>query len=334
MEITPCCEEQIPKILELWKNQYQAELSDRGPRPNTWILRSSEIKAFLRKQSGSAHFAVATRGGEVLGYMFFQVFPFHGEATAFCPIMGHAEKGARREVLEYLYQNLSEELVAKGVLSHVITYFAHDKAFEDAVFALGFGLMVIDAFRDTKPIQAITNPAGVQFLKATQDNICDLKALADESLEYYIRAPIFLNRRSEPKEYYQGLLNSSDKAVYLAFVEEEPVGVMSVRRNKELRFVDLCDIKTALIDEVGAYIKPAYRGRDIGTTLLSMCFEWCRLNEINMVHVDFESANLRARSFWLKFFTETMKSVRRTVYSDVLSTQHRDSKKNGETKKS
>jgi len=330
MEITPYCEEHMPEILELWKNQYQAELSEKGFLPNTWSLRSNEIKAFLRGQSGHEHFAVATKGGEVVGYMFFQVFPFHGEATAFCPIMGHAEKGARREVLERLYQNLSEGLVAKGVLSHIITYFAHDKVVEDAVFALGFGLVVIDAFRSTKCIQSISSPVGVKIVKATPDNVCDVKALGEESREYYSRAPIFLNRSSKPQEYYQGLLDSSDVAVYLAFVDEQPVGFMGVRRNKELRFVDLCDTKTALIDEVGAYTKPAYRGRDIGTTLLSRCLEWCRLNEITVVHVDFESANLLARSFWLKFFTETLKSAKRTVYSDALSSQQCDIKKNRE----
>ena len=330
MEIKPYCEEHMPEILELWKNQYQAELSEKGFLPNMWRLRSNEIKAFLRGQSGHEHFAVATKGGEVVGYMFFQVFPFHGEATAFCPIMGHAEKGARREVLERLYQSLSEGLVAKGVLSHIITYFAHDKVVEDAVFALGFGLVVIDAFRSTKCIQSISSPVGVKIVKATPDNVCDVKALGEESREYYSRAPIFLNRSSKPQEYYQGLLDSSDVAVYLAFVDEQPVGFMGVRRNKELRFVDLCDTKTALIDEVGAYTKPAYRGRDIGTTLLSRCLEWCRLNEITVVHVDFESANLLARSFWLKFFTETLKSAKRTVYSDALSSQQCDIKKNRE----
>jgi len=155
MEITPYCEEHMPEILELWKNQYQAELSDKGAMPNTWSLRSNEIEAFLRRQSGYEHFAIARKGGEVIGYMFFQVFPFHREATAFCPIMGHAEKRDKREVLERLYQNLSEGLVAKGVLSHAITYFSHDKVVEDVVFALGFGLIVIDAFRDTKNIQSI-----------------------------------------------------------------------------------------------------------------------------------------------------------------------------------
>jgi GNAT superfamily N-acetyltransferase len=76
-----------------------------------------------------------------------------------------------------------------------------------------------------------------------------------------------------------------------------------------------------LIDEIGAYIEPAYRGRGIGRTLLSKCVEWCQLNEIPWIHVDFESANILARPFWLRFFTETMRSVRCTIYKDVLFTQ-------------
>jgi hypothetical protein len=66
----------------------------------------------------------------------------------------------------------------------------------------------------------------------------EVKALGEESREYYIHAPIFLTRVSESQEHYQNLLGSNDMAIYLAFIEKKPVGFMSVRRNKELRFID------------------------------------------------------------------------------------------------
>jgi hypothetical protein len=246
IEIVSYSKEHISEIRKLWEAQYQVELSTTAVLPNTWGSWKREVEAFLRKQSGSKHFAVAKRGGEVVGYMLFQAFSFHGEATAFCPIIGHAEKEEiRREVLERLYQDLSE-----GIISHAITYFAHDKNLEETVFTLGFGMIVIDAFRDIDTLRPSTLCATI--VQSTQDNLYALKALGEESRDYYVRAPIFLTRDSESQEYYRDLLSSKEMAIYLAFTENEPVGFMSTRRNKELSFLDLCDTDTALIDEIGA----------------------------------------------------------------------------------
>ena len=206
-------------------------------------------------------------------------------------------------------------------MSQAITYFAHDKVLEETVFSLGFGMIVIDAFSKTSSIQ--TRGVEAKIAKATLKDSYVLEVLGKKSREYYRCAPIFLTRNNESQQYYQDLLSRDDMAIYLAYIGEKPVGFMSVRRNGKLRFIDLCDINTALIDEIGAYIEPAYRGRGIGMTLLSKCVEWCQHNEIPRIHVDFESANILARPFWLEFFTETMRSVRRTIYKDVLSTRAR-----------
>ena len=320
IEIVSYSDHYLPEMWELWKTQYQAEFSTATVMPETSVKSKREVEAFLKKGADSRFVAVARKESEVVGYMFFQVFPFHGDLTAFCPIIAHAEtKEIRRTVFEKLYSHLSAALFDRGIRNHVVTYFAHDEALDSTVFALGFGMIVIDAFRDTQSISSRADSFGIT--KATPNETHALEVLGEKSREYYLDAPIFLNRDKESKQYYRDLLSRDDMAIYIASIDGNQVGFMSVRRNKDLRFIDLCDPSTAMIDKIGAYIEPEYRRRGIGTCLLSRCVEWCRLNGMRRIHVDFESANVPGRSFWLEFFTETMRSAKRTVHKDVLTGQ-------------
>ena len=316
IQIVSYSDNYLPEMWKLWKTQYQMESSKTAVLPKTWIKSKREVEAYLKKKSSSRFFAVAMKGSTVVGYMFFEVFPFHGDLTAFCPVIAHAEtKAIRRTVFENLYSHLSAMMVDEGIVNHAVTYFAHDKTLETTVFTLGFGIIVIDAFGDTRNMPSNANSA--EIMKATLNDIHAVASLGEKSHGYYLSAPIFLNRDKEPHRYYRDLLSRDDMAIYLASVEGKPAGFMSVRINRDLRFINLCDHTTAMIDEIGAYIEPEYRQKGIGTRLLSKCVEWCQLNKIHQIHVDFESANIPGRSFWLKSFTETMHSARRNVYKDV-----------------
>ena len=316
IEITPFTEGHLLDMWRLWKAQYTKELSVSEALPASWSLKGEEIRAFLRKSAASKYFVVAKIGGRVVGHMLFQVFPFHGETTAFCPITGHAERvGMRGEVLEALYTRLSERLVADGVRSHCITFFAHDDVIEKTAFQLGFGMIVIDAFRGAGAIGTVQ---GSRKRQATMADLETVRALGEESCGYYRSAPIFLVRKKEQAdEYYARYLGNPDRALFLAFSGSQAVGFMSVCRGEGLNYYDLSDTETALIDEMGAYIKPGHRGRGLGKALLAECIGWCQRSQIQRIHVDFESANLAARSFWLRHFAETARSVRRAVYKDI-----------------
>lgn len=260
----------------------------------------------------------ARKDHETVGYMLFNVFPFHDELTAFCPIIAHAaQKNQRRQIFERLYQNLSSELVAKGIPNHTITYFVNDAGLQETVFGLGFGLIVVDAFRGLDSIAY--DASNVNIVEADPSRVEVVMGLGEEARGYYLEAPLFLSQKERSREYYEGLFEK-DTALFLAFRDTVPVGIMQIRKNKELDAITLCDINTGLIDHLGAYVKPEYRSQGIGKALLSKCIRWCQNRDITRIHVDFESANLSGRSFWPKYFTATMHSVRRNIYSDAVRT--------------
>ncbi|WXG47549.1 MAG: GNAT family N-acetyltransferase [Candidatus Atabeyarchaeum deiterrae] len=318
-DIVPLSGAHLSEIWILWKAQYKEELSAGGKIPNRWDSYREEIQSLLRKRVKSDYAMVAETRNEIVGYMFFDVFPFHNEQTAFCPIIGHATKQAhRREISEKLYQSLSKKLVTDGILNHTITYFAHDEGLKETVFELGFGLIVVDAFRGLNTFSS--SVSSINIIRADSSHIDVVEALGEEARGYYLEAPLFLTRKKQPHDYYHRLF-SEDAAIFLAFSRNEPVGLMQIRKNKELDPMTLSDTNTGLIDQMGAYIKPTFRRQGIGRALLLKCVQWCQHRGITRIHVDFESANLSARPFWLEYFTAALHSARRTVYRDILGPQ-------------
>ena len=314
--VVPLSEIHFPEIWLLWKTQYEEEQTVVGAMPDTWGSYREQIGCFLRKRVNSDYVMVAKNRSEIIGYMFFDAFPFHKEMTAFCPIIGHAAKQThRRQIFEKLYQALSKKLVFNGILNHVFTYFAHDRDLKETVFELGFGMIVMDAFRGLNTFPS--DDSEVKIVQAGLNHLDIVKAIGEASHGYYLKAPLFLTREKQSREYYRNLLNDEDSAIFLAFSNNEPVGFMSIRKNEELDAITLCDSNTGLIDQIGAYIKPTYRGHGIGRALLLECIQWCQRHNIHQIHVDFESANLLARPFWLKYFTVAMHSVKRTIYQDI-----------------
>jgi GNAT superfamily N-acetyltransferase len=310
-------EAHLSELWRLWKIQYEEERSVTPSMPNTWSSRRESVESFLKGQTASEFAMVAQASDEIVGYMLFENFPFHGESTGFCSVTGHAEKHEyRRQVFEKLYQALSEKLAKKGVLNHAITYFAHDQVLKETVFELGFGMIVTDAFRKPDPLPASNST--LRIVQADPSQLDIVEALGDESREFYLEAPLFLKKKKQSRDYYRSLFDEQDSAILLAFIKDEPVGFMNIRKNKELDLMTLCDLNTGMIDPLGAFIKPAYRGRGIGKALLSKCIEWCENSDISQIHVDFESANLLARPFWPKYFTVAMNSVKRTLNKDAI----------------
>ena len=317
--VTPFSETHLPDAWLLWKKQYEEELSASHALPDGWNKNREEIQSFLRKRMNSGYSMVASNGNDIIGYMLFDIFPFHGETTAFCPIIGHAAlRQYRRQIFEELYQSLSKALVTKGIMNHIVTYFAHDEGLEESVFELGFGLIVVDAFCGLNRI--ISGNSGIDIVQADSGHVEVIERLGEESRGFYLEPPLFLTREKRSHEHYDKLFGK-DSAIFLAFKDGEPIGIMQIRKNKELDAITLCDMNTGLIDQMGAYIKPKHRRRGIGTALLLRCVQWCQNRGIPRIHADFESANLSGRSFWLKHFTAAMHSARRTIYPDALRTQ-------------
>jgi GNAT superfamily N-acetyltransferase len=316
IEIEPMRDEHVKPSIELWKKQYRAAKHSVPVLPEKWVNDFTAITAFLKEHAGTGRGLVAKTKGDMVGYMVYDVFSFHGADTAFCPVMGHASVESRRaRIYQEMYRCLSDVWVGNAILDHIISFFSADPHLRQALFNLGFGLYVVDAFRSTDPVDS---DGEASIRQASLKDVEDLACLGEESRRYYRESPIFLVRRKQKRGYYEDFIRIKEAAVFVAELEGKTVGFMSIRKKSLDDVITLADKDTATIDELGAYIQPAHRGHGVGAQLLSSVIGWCSEQGIDQIHVDYESANLYAAGFWSKHFTPTMYSVRRRINPDIL----------------
>ena len=139
----------------------------------------------------------------------------------------------------------------------------------------------------------------------------------EESRYYYLKAPIFLKRDIYTKEALFKLIGESN--IFIAWDNSVPIGIMSLILSERYNIETLAVIGSGLIKDLGAYIKPEYRGKGIGKRLLKEVFDHCKNASIPYVHLSYETANPYANRFWRKYFKPIILSVRRTVNKDVNS---------------
>jgi GNAT superfamily N-acetyltransferase len=311
----------IPDLHTLWISQYLEVKKQYAYLPETWLEKLSYFARFIEQHTKNSAGIVITFRHAVIGFMAYDMFDFHGERTAFFPIMAHAADPAYKLVAySTMYNHLSQVLVEQECLNHIVTFFSHDQELQIYLFELGFGLYVVDAYRDLSPIPQDMIAHSGRVRQATHKDLDDLFAIVKESDAFYAKAPLFLKRESETKAQIIEMLTSPDYAVFVAIDNDTIVGYMNIRCHSENNVQTLSDSATALIDPLGAYLRKEYRGRGIGKQLLHEVVTWSSQREITTIHVDFESANYYANQFWPKYFVPILASVRRHLNSDAKYT--------------
>jgi GNAT superfamily N-acetyltransferase len=312
-------ESHIPDLVELWRGQYQKMVKTYDYLPHLWLDDTSSLAQFIESHVDQSSGVVTRLGNIAIGFMVYDAFEFYGEPTAFFPIMGHAAVEAYKLVTySEMYNSLSQILVDKGYLSHIVTYFALDERLQQYLYELGFGLFVVDGFRDLQPVPAEAPPRDIEVRRARAEDIDALCELVEESASYYFEAPLFITKEAEGKQAVHQMVRDDAQAVFIAIKGDALVGFTNVRQSDGNDVYTLCDRATARIDPLGAYIKKDYRGSGIGKWLLQEVVAWCSQQNITTIHVDFESANYHANQFWLKYFDPALYSVKRRLNSDVL----------------
>jgi GNAT superfamily N-acetyltransferase len=248
--------------------------------------------------------------------MAYDQFMFHGEETAISPIIGHASVPESRVIIyREMYRYLAEVWVADGALNHIITSYTSDEKLVETLFHLGFGVYVIDAFRGNNPIP---DSDKVPIRKAELTDLAEVKRLAEEFREYFLRSPIFLVTKKENDGYYTRLLNDEKGTVFVTEKNDGLAGFLYVRENDEADRFTLAAKGIGMIDKLGAYIEESTRGSGAALSLLNAAITWCIERDIFIIHVDFESANLLGSGFWRKYFTPSLYSLKRRVNQDIM----------------
>jgi len=302
----------IPFALRVWRAQFE-RYCKCGSFPDFWEGGKETIEHYLLRQIEDENAIVARKNDEVVGYMAWMYFDFHGERSAFLPISGNAANAENENMIYHeMYMTASKKWIQDDRFNHLWMIYYDDAGLQERLYDLGFGSYVIDACKKTDP-QTFTSAPVYKITEATQNDADEVLAMENESDDNLLRPPVFLIRRYCDKEEVLKLIN--DEKVFIAWDKGRAIGMMSVDINQKHHFEHLTVAESA--GGLCAYIRPEYRGKGVGTQILNMVCEYCRKNGKPYLHVSFESANPDAVRFWPKHFKPAIRSVRRGVNKDA-----------------
>ena len=271
----------------------------------------------LVKESGGV---VALQDNLLVGYMLngFRIPYFKGTSYgAYCPEWGHAAiDTAKAAIYHQMYRQLSRQWVAQGCFTQAFTLLAHGKELLDAFFWYGFGLLTIDAIRSLEPV-SVETPATVTIRPAALDDITMLVQLETELQKYLASAPIFLSQGEpvKPDELKRALAEKTKK-VWLALAADQPVAYMQAEASAFGAAQIVNDTDTTSI--TGAFTQPEYRGQGVAAALLGQLLADAAGRGCKRCSVDFETANLAGRRFWLAHFQPVCYSVIRHIDENII----------------
>ena len=101
-----------------------------------------------------------------------------------------------------------------------------------------------------------------------------LLELHEELGQYMKAAPVFFIAQELSKEYFKEWLDHPDRAIWLAYVNKEPVAFIRMGPANDDVCTVIYDEKTTSI--YGAFTQEAMRGNDIATALLAHAIDLAR----------------------------------------------------------
>jgi GNAT superfamily N-acetyltransferase len=250
----------------------------------------------------------AIRGGRLVGCLAGLILPlFLGKRSAYSPEWANgAELGESRRIYDAMYARLSEQWVADGCLTHVVTLLANDRQGVEGWQWLGFGLANVDGVRGLGPLEAAAAQLDLRQAKRQEAAVA---AFFVKALEHHmLSAPIFWKHDLGGVEAW---LNDAAKALWLAYAGEEPVGCMGIGPANSEACAIIQDTATASIEM--AFVKENARSRGAATTLLIHSLEWARSQGYARCAVDWETMNSPASRFWLRWFEPVCYSLMRHI---------------------
>jgi GNAT superfamily N-acetyltransferase len=306
--------EDIPCALEIWHTQF-IKFCSNSLFPDFWIGGKATIESYLLEQIEKGNAIVAKMNEIIVGFMAWMYFDFHNERTAFCPIIGHASINENKEkVYLKLYNNSSKKWVQDNRFNHLWMTFFEDINLKNMLYEVGFGSYVMDACQKILP-NMFQVDCPYRITKAVSNDADALLKLANETTKYYSDPPIFLKGREFSKDYITRII--TQEHAFIAWDNDNMIGVISFSVNQGYHFERLTSVESSYICDIGAYIKPSYRGKGVGASLLKEVFDYCIKIGKPFIHVSYETANPYASKFWPKYFKPVIRSVRRTINKDA-----------------
>jgi GNAT superfamily N-acetyltransferase len=287
------------------------------------LLDPEPVERLLRRAVAAGPAVAAVRGDETVGYLTGLAVPGlrSSGVGVFVPEWAHgARSDDRSGTYEAMYSAVAARWAEAGNIHHCISVMAGDGALERTLAWLGFGLCVADAVLDPRTApESHAVPAAIVTSEATLSDLNELCVLAIAHAAHYATAPTFLARDSgeDPCAEMERWIRTPGESVWIARLGPEVVSFIYVRPPHD----DVCRALrgAGTISIGGAFTVHAARGMGVAGALLARIVDWARSAGFDRLAVDFETANVLARRFWLRHFIPVSLTFERHI-DDRLAT--------------
>ena len=317
MEIVPLTAALAGEAADLFAERYRATRATTPALPARQE-DPSVVRPSIEWLAGLARGFAAISDGRLVGYLAGLEIPeFKGRERGLLALgFGHAAAGddrARVAIYRRLYAVAAGEWLRAGCHTHAITLPADDAAAREVFFRLGFGMLVIDAVRPLPGDSPLVGPrpVGVEVRRATVADAPLLLPLAHGLSDHLSGSPIFLPHEEGTLAEQAEWLEKEGHALWLAFVDGEPVGYIRCQPAPDDVSFHVQDPGTVSV--TGAFVRPEHRSRGVAACLLAELLDWATARGYPRCAVDCESANLEGSGFWLRHFAPVCYSLIRRV---------------------
>jgi len=274
--------------------------------PKKYLL-DEEITPRLKRIAEKYPCVVALKDNSVVGYLSGIIIPEFKSSNVgvYTPEWAHAFESI--EIYNLMFKEISSEWDKKHYSGHAITFLANLRPLVNQMFWNGYGMFVIDVIRNVDLVETSANEQ-LEIREANSEDISNILPLLKEHNDYMGSSPTYLlssneNLLSEIKEY----IADDNKKIMIALIDKEIVGLMKTVYDGDDASTVVRDEKTLSLSST--HVKKGFRGLGIAKHLLNKVITIAKDLECERVSVDFESANIEARNFWLNHFDIVCYSV-------------------------
>lgn len=258
---------------------------------------------------------VALLGDELVGYIAF-LGPWDGvfgdTRGVFSPLGASAvstEIENRARLASILFEKAAEDFVKEDVFSCSICRFSDDDEVSKALSLYGFGIRCADFISKTCDVVPKAPQIEVEYRKLTKNEHILVKPLQQKLHQHLSSSPVFYYHSTDFDRWFDEWADRDDMSIYCAFLDEKPVGFISVCDEGE----NYITCHNSMKNICGAYVLEEYRNMNVAQGLLLYIRNELEKEGITYLGVDCETLNPTALNFWCKYFTPYTYSFTRRI---------------------
>lgn len=299
-------------VTDLFIENYFQALEKHPSLPARYAKRESVedyIDWIIEKGVG----IVAIHEEHIVGYVTgIEIDDFKSSGKGlYTPEWGHGTSVENADLLyNQLYSYLYDMCIGENCHVHAISIMDHDEALIKETFLNGYGMMVIDAIKKIEPVKPTKTSFTIRQAKIS--DLDQIVSILDEHYDYMYNAPIFLfSEADDLNDTVKSYLEDDTVILWVAEKDGALLGMMKTQFDADNASTIVMDDKSLSIQ--ATHVIDESRNQNISRSLLQHAESWGYEKGFERLTVDFETANILARHFWLKHFQPVCHSLIRYI---------------------